>query len=226
MPASLKYVGALFKSTWKHVKQSYWTYLGFIAVAVIISIFLMPHDRELLDAIRKDPQVFPEIHDFAGKISYYTMFTFTPLLLCTVIWTFGWLSKKVHFKKVAMICLVSGAVAGICVTFLRPGLGRARPRANMEDKFYFLEMKSDMQSYPSGHVMSNVAGAAALTIVEPWIGVPYLILSSSTAWSRMQRNAHYPTDVTVGAIFGIAIGLAFAQGARLMKKDEDPLEKE
>ena len=83
-----------------------------------------------------------------------------------------------------------------------------------------------MMSYPSGHVMSNVAGAVALTIVEPWFGVPYLVLSGATGWSRMQRNAHYPTDVTVGAILGMAVALAMVNGARRMKQHEDPLEKE
>lgn len=226
MPLSLRYISALFKSTWKQLKRSYWLYLLFLVAIVMVSIFLMPHDRELLDTIRKDPQLFPGIHDFAGKISYYSMYTFTPLLLCILIWLAGWKLKRISLKRAALVCFVAATAAGILVNVMRPGFGRPRPRAGLEDKFYYMEMKSDMLSYPSGHVMSNVAGAATLTILEPWVGVPYLILSGASGWSRMQRNAHYPTDVIVGGLFGIAVGFAFARGAAFMKKDEDPLEKE
>jgi membrane-associated phospholipid phosphatase len=226
MSASYRYIGVLFKSTWRNIRNRYWFYLAFVIVGIVITILLMPHDRELLNTLRMNPVMHPGVHDFAGKISYYSMYTFTPLMLCFLIWITGWNLNKKTLKKAALVCFVAATVAGILVNVLRPGFGRPRPRAGLEDKFYYVEFQSDMLSYPSGHVMSNIAGATALTILEPWIGVPYLILSGASGWSRMQRNAHYPSDVIAGTLFGVAVGIAFAQGARLMKREEDPLEKE
>lgn len=226
MPKSLKYVTALFKSTVSEAKRRPWIHVGIIASAIILSIFTMPHDREWLNQVRFDPETSSGIHDFGGKISYYSMFVFTPLLYCVLIWLVGWIKKSKHLKKAALICFIAGTVGGILVNVLRPGFGRPRPRAHKEDRFYWFETRSDMLSYPSGHVMSNMSGAIALTIIEPWVGVPYIVLSSASAWSRMQREAHYPTDVAVGALFGIGIGVAFARGARAMKREEDPLETE
>ena len=226
MSTSLQYVGALFKFTWKHLRSRYWYYIALVIVGIVISVVLMPHDRELLNAIRKNPVLYPGVHDLAGKVSYYSMYTFTPLMLCFLLWMAGWQTGKARFKRAALVCFVAATAAGILVNVLRPGFGRPRPRAGLEDHFYYLEFSSDMLSYPSGHVMSNMGGAAALTVLEPWVGIPYIIISGASGWSRMQRNAHYPTDVIVGALFGIGVGIAFAQGARLMKKEEDPLEKE
>lgn len=226
MSASYQYIGVLFKSAWRNLRNRYLFYLAFIVVGIVITVILFPHDREWLNAIRKNPVLYPEVHDFAGKISYYSMYTFTPLLLCFLIWVAGWKLKRNTLKRAALVCFVAATVAGLLVNVLRPGFGRPRPRAGLEDKFHYFEFQSDMLGYPSGHVMSNVAGATALTILAPWIGVPYLVLSGASGWSRMQRNAHYPCDVIVGALFGVGVGFAFAQGALVMKREEDPLEKE
>ena len=42
----------------------------------------------------------------------------------------------------------------------------------------------------------------------PVLGFTILILASMIAFSRMYLFVHYPTDVLVGAVLGIGIGLA------------------
>jgi len=224
MPASLRYVGVLLKTTILEAKRRPWIHVAIIAFVTILAIFTMPHDRVWLNRIHRDPAFFPGVHDLAGQISYYSMYVFTPLLYCVLIWSLGWLKKSNHLKRAALVCFVAATAGGILVNFLRPGFGRPRPRANIDDHFHYFEMKSHLLSFPSGHVMSNMSGAIALTVIEPWVGIPYVVMSGASAWSRMQREAHYPTDVTVGAILGWGVGIAFARGAKLMKKEEDPLE--
>ncbi len=226
MPASLKYIAVLLRTTLREAKRRPFLHVGILVFVGVLSYFTMPHDREWLNQIRYDPEVSPGMHDLAGEISYYSMYVFTPLLYCAGIWIFGWLTQRNRFKRAALICFVAATAGGILVNFMRPGFGRPRPRAELEDHFYWFETKSHMLSFPSGHVMSNMSGAVALTIVEPWIGIPYVVMSAASGWSRMQRAAHYPTDVTVGMLFGIGVGIAFARGARVMKREEDPLEKE
>ncbi len=226
MPASLRYIGPLIRATVKEAIRRPWIHIGIISFVIVLSYFTMPHDRAWLNEVRSDPLESPGVHDFAGKISYYSMFVYTPLLYCVGIWLVGLLRKSTHLKRAALVCFVAATAGGILVNFMRPGFGRPRPRAHIEDTFHWFEMDSDMLSYPSGHVMSNMSGAVALAIIEPWVGVPYIVISTASGWSRMQRNAHYPTDVTVGALFGIGLGIAFARGARVMKKEEDPLETE
>jgi membrane-associated phospholipid phosphatase len=226
MPASLKYIALHLLTTWQIFRTSPWLILGLVLVCAILAFLMMPHDAGWLQQIRKDPKFYPDVHDFAGKVSYYSMYVFTPLLLCTVLWLAGWRLKKIHLKRAALVCFVAATVAGILVNFLRPGFGRPRPRAEIEDRFYYFQFSSNMLGFPSGHVMSNVAGATALTILQPWVGVPYVVIAAASGWSRMQRNAHYPTDVVVGALLGFGVGIACARGAAVMRKEGDPLEIE
>lgn len=226
--ASFRYIGKLIKCTVAEAIRRPWIHLIIILLAIPLAIFMMPHDREWLEAIR-----FPtesRMNQFADFIGNLTQYQWTPLLLSIVLWMVGWKRSKVHWKKVALVCFVAGTAGGLLVNLLRPGLARPRPRIhidqNVEDRFHFLKIDDNYHSFPSGHVMSNVSGATALAIVQPAIGVPYLVLSGACAWARVQERAHYPSDVTIGALFGAGVGIAFVRGMRVMRKEEDPLETE
>lgn len=224
MPSSLHYIGQLFRSTAHDLRRRPWIYLAILCSIPIVASQMMPHDQSWLGHIYADAKTFPELHSFAGQISHYSSYLYTPLLYCAIIWAFACLWRKEELKRAALVCLVAATMGGILVNVLRPSFGRPRPRAEIEDRFYGFDVRTNMQSFPSGHVMSNMSGAVALCIIQPWIGVPYVIFTTASAWSRMQRLAHYPTDVVVGAILGSGVGLAFARGALLMRKEADPWE--
>ncbi|HET9163186.1 MAG TPA: phosphatase PAP2 family protein [Solirubrobacterales bacterium] len=61
-------------------------------------------------------------------------------------------------------------------------------------------------SFPSAHATSAFAVATAMTRVEPWGALAFL-LAFALALGRPYLGMHYPSDVLAGALLGIALGL-------------------
>ena len=61
-------------------------------------------------------------------------------------------------------------------------------------------------SFPSAHATSSFAVATAMTRVEPW-GALAFVLAFALALGRPYLGMHYPSDVLAGALLGIALGL-------------------
>lgn len=61
-------------------------------------------------------------------------------------------------------------------------------------------------SFPSAHATSSFAVATAMTRVEPLGGLAFL-LAFAVALGRPYLGMHYPSDVAVGALLGVVLGL-------------------
>jgi membrane-associated phospholipid phosphatase len=61
-------------------------------------------------------------------------------------------------------------------------------------------------SFPSAHATSSFAVATAMTRVEPW-GALAFVLAFALALGRPYLGMHYPSDVLVGAVIGVLLGL-------------------
>jgi len=61
-------------------------------------------------------------------------------------------------------------------------------------------------SFPSAHATSSFAVATAMTRVDTW-GALAFILALALALGRPYLGMHYPSDVLAGALLGIALGL-------------------
>jgi membrane-associated phospholipid phosphatase len=61
-------------------------------------------------------------------------------------------------------------------------------------------------SFPSGHTSSafNLATSLSLQFPKWHIAVPAFIWASTVAFSRMYLGVHYPSDVFIGIIMGVA----------------------
>ena len=79
----------------------------------------------------------------------------------------------------------------------RQGLFAAgRPRARMPTT----------RSFPSGHTAAAFAFATGVGRELGWAGPPLYALASVVGYSRVQTGVHYPLDVIVGALAGVALG--------------------
>jgi membrane-associated phospholipid phosphatase len=61
-------------------------------------------------------------------------------------------------------------------------------------------------SFPSAHATSSFAVATAMTRVEP-LGALAFVLALALALGRPYLGMHYPSDVLVGAVLGVILGL-------------------
>lgn len=63
----------------------------------------------------------------------------------------------------------------------------------------------DGYSLPSGHTSSAFANAMAITLVNKkwYVVVPAFTYASLVGYSRMHLGVHYPSDVLLGAAFGV-----------------------
>jgi membrane-associated phospholipid phosphatase len=61
-------------------------------------------------------------------------------------------------------------------------------------------------SFPSAHASSAFAVATAMTRVEPW-GALAFVLALALSLGRPYLGMHYPSDVLAGAVLGIILGL-------------------
>lgn len=62
-------------------------------------------------------------------------------------------------------------------------------------------------SFPSGHSASAFAFATATSGELPILAPVLVPLASAVSYSRVHTGVHYPSDVTAGAVIGIASGL-------------------
>jgi len=73
-------------------------------------------------------------------------------------------------------------------------------------------------SFPSGHSASGFAFAAGVAEAMPALGVPLRGLATVVAYSRVHSGVHYPGDVIVGSLVGMAVGEGTARTARLLRR--------
>jgi membrane-associated phospholipid phosphatase len=106
-------------------------------------------------------------------------------------------------REAWLICAVLGPVA-IGLNYVVKLIVR-RPRPVLEGLPPLGGAPSSL-SFPSAHATSSFAVATAMTRVEPWAALA-CILAVALALGRPYLGMHYPSDVLVGAILGVVLGL-------------------
>ena len=129
-------------------------------------------------------------------LSYVTFLWVVPL----------WLARR---RRDALDLLVLLAVAELLVFLLKWGLAVERPTFGDP-----LEIPLDDVSdpaFPSGHATRAFVLATLLTLrMKDWrLAAPLFAYATVMGLSRVYAGVHWPSDVTGGAILGIALALAF-----------------
>ena len=132
----------------------------------------------------------------------------------------------------ALFIFVVVAASGIAADIIKVICGRARPKLLFGENVYGFTWgatQADYWSFPSGHATTAAALAAALFLLWPR-GLPlYVVAALLVMASRIILDAHYTSDVIVGAVIGMATAwaawLVFAQtGLRLHAGAPGPAE--
>jgi len=95
------------------------------------------------------------------------------------------------------------ALAGAASTITKLTFGRPRPSDSFDADGYV--PFSGQEAMPSGHTTMAFALATSLAddIHRTWASVGLYTVATGVAWSRVNDNKHWLTDVAAGAVLGI-----------------------
>ena len=110
-------------------------------------------------------------------------------------------------KQVLMYVFVP-ASGFVILSFLRKKINAPRPYEEWDIK-PLLDRDSPGQSMPSRHVFSATIISMACLHASLSVGVILLVLSAFLGLVRVLGGVHYPKDVVVGYICGLAWGVLF-----------------
>lgn len=96
--------------------------------------------------------------------------------------------------------------------------GRMRPRESGGDSNEFAGPGSGYASFPSGHTSNAFAIATVLAHEHPKKKWLYYALAAGVGYARMQKQAHFGSDVFVGAVIGTYAGKKAVKGKSLTGK--------
>jgi undecaprenyl-diphosphatase len=145
----------------------------------------------------------------------------------TVLFRGGWVWSGAVFVaglfgarrsgRVLSCMLPSVAIATFLVEHpIKALFRRRRPFVNVI-RAVVVGKKPGSWSFPSGHSASSFAAAWTLTRFWPRGAPAFFAIAGVVALSRVYVGAHYPGDVTSGALAGVAIAEAVRHLARLLR---------
>ena len=110
--------------------------------------------------------------------------------------------------KQVLIYVFIPASGFVILSFLRKKINAPRPYEEWDIK-PLLDRDSPGQSMPSRHVFSATIISMACLHASLSVGVISLVLSALLGLVRVLGGVHFPTDVVVGYICGLAWGVLF-----------------
>ena len=102
---------------------------------------------------------------------------------------------------------------------------RHRPEASPDDAFQFdgPSLSGDNKSFPSGHAAHSFAVASSFASAypdDPLVAPIAYGAAGLVAWSRVNDDKHWLTDVVVGAVLGYSIGKLVYVTSPFRNKDQ------
>jgi len=113
-----------------------------------------------------------------------------------------------HDQKLKQVAFNTGValLGNTAVTMImKNSIQRQRPFVTWGDKVLLQGNTSATDySFPSGHTSTAFSVATSVSMAYPkwYVIAPSFAFAGATAYSRMYRGAHYPTDVLCGMIVG------------------------
>jgi undecaprenyl-diphosphatase len=114
-------------------------------------------------------------------------------------WKGGWRGRRAAAAGMGALMVAQLVSNGLCKQLA----DRPRPPAEWIPHDEVAD-RPDSSSFPSGHTAAAVAFTAAVAPTWPVAGALCAVPAALVAVERVQSGAHYPSDVAVGAVIGLA----------------------
>lgn len=116
----------------------------------------------------------------------------------------GLAAKNPQIAKAGGRAAASVALAAAIELPLKLIIGRTRPDSGL-GAFHFAPFSFTARSMPSGHAALSFALATSLAgeVNSPWARVGLYTLAAAAAWSRVNDDRHWLSDITAGTLIGI-----------------------
>jgi membrane-associated phospholipid phosphatase len=204
-----------------------WPVNGWITVVALLAIlFIVAASMLLLDAFligqaRLLPKWVRQIFEWITWFGHAGWFLWPTGILLLIIAASPW-SRLPRFSQAVLGAIAvragfiffSVGVPALFVTIIKRFIGRARPYVSQITDPYAYDpfiWKSTYASLPSGHATNAFAAAIAIGALWPKARLPMWIYALVIAISRVAVNAHFPSDVIVGAVTGL-VGALLVRG--------------
>jgi undecaprenyl-diphosphatase len=120
-----------------------------------------------------------------------------------------WIAENAAIRlasQVALAFLASLALGSAILHGIKLVLGRRRPRDELEMNrygFILFGFNLDWNSFPSGHALTIMCVATIATALWPQLAILWFALALWLGLTRALLNAHFLSDVLVGAGIGL-----------------------
>jgi membrane-associated phospholipid phosphatase len=169
-------------------------------------------DRRLLDELHHlDRAVYeavggattPMLDEALGRLSRAADYSRLSLAAAAAIAIAGGPGgRRAAGRGLVAVALTASLVNAV----MKPLSGRRRPdRAPRDATTAHHVPMPRSHSFPSGHAAAAFAFATAAGRELPAVALPLGALATLVSYSRIHTGVHYPTDVVVGALCGVAL---------------------
>jgi membrane-associated phospholipid phosphatase len=183
---------------------------GAIAVLLVAAALMgWGFDSAVIQMTQRLPSgivdAFNEVTDY-GRSSW-TLWPCGLLVLATAAATMG-ATTRMSQQVLAAIAVRLGfvffavGVPGLLVSVGKRWIGRARPSEAGAFSYHPFSWVPDYASFPSGHSAAAFSALVAIGALFPRARTALWIYAVAIAVSRVVIDAHYPSDVIVGAMVG------------------------
>lgn len=147
--------------------------------------------------------------NFLDPVAEIITKTVEPIGLGIMYTAFGWKNKELARKIVG-----SSLFTAINTVSLKHLIGKARPYASSRPLYIGPNLKTDYNSFPSGHTSLSFSLATVLSSEYPDYSVLFYSWSSCVGLSRILLERHWIGDVVGGAITGTASARFYLESVR------------
>ena len=178
----------------------------------------------MTDLAGLDVSIFRALNDFCGwsptldRIVVHLEVLKGPLFMGIVGMLWYWPDKEMPWRRETLLTMMLAVALALVVNRVTSMLlpYRDRPMYSIGANVPTFEWHADLEhwsSFPSDNATYLFAIAGSLWLISRWWGWLFGAFAAFAALARVYLGIHYPSDIVVGALIGIATSLAIGRKA-------------